>query len=137
MTSQFGISTDQAESAAGGLLGLIKGQAPGVFEDIAANVAGARELNERTDNFVLGADTDDGGGLLESLADAASSLLGGESGSAGGVLGALEGLQKSGLQLGQIDEFLEIVGKFFKDKGGSDLLKEIAEQIPALKGMLG
>ena len=132
--AKFGISTEQAESATGGLLGLIKSQASDEdANELLDGLPGARELNDRTENFELGGE-EESEGLLGKAMDAVGGLMGGK---AEGAMGALSGLQKSGLKLGDTDDFLGMLGGFIKDKMGGGILQKIIGQVPALKGLVG
>ena len=75
-----------------------------------------------------------GGGMLGGLMKAASSSLGGD---AGATLGLTGDLQNAGFSLDQLGPFGSSIGELLKDKAGGEVVDQITEKIPELKGMLG
>ena len=74
-----------------------------------------------------------GGGMLSGLMKAASSVMGGDGGSALELTGDL---QNAGLSLDQVAPFGSSVIEMLKEKAGTDVVDQIMEKTPELKGMV-
>ena len=127
--AQLGISTGEAESATGGILGFIKENADGAdVSEMLGKLPGAGDLIAKATGG------DSGGGMLGGLGDALGGMLGG---GAGQALGAAEMLSKSGLDASKIGGFLEMLMKYAQPLLGSDLLKRLAAKVPGLSELQG
>ena len=121
--SKLGIGEDQAASATGGLLDIVKQYAdPGDMSAMLDKVPGASDLLEK-------AAGGGGGGLLGALGDA----LGGDAGKA---LGAVDILQKTGLDADKLGSLADLFKQYVEPLLGSDLLKSILAKVPALSDLL-
>ncbi len=121
--SKLGIGEDQAASATGGLLDIVKQYAdPGDMSAMLDKVPGASDLLEK-------AGGGGGGGLLGALGDA----LGGDAGKA---LGAVDILQKTGLDADKLGSLADLFKQYVEPLLGSDLLKSILAKVPALSDLL-
>ncbi len=128
--SKLGIGKDTAESATGGLLGLIKEHAdPGDASEMLSKLPGSADLMPSG-----GGDSGGGGGMLGGLGDALGGALGGGAGSALGAMGALS---KTGLSADKLGGFVELFKNFALPKLGPDLLKRLLSKIPGIGGLLG
>jgi len=125
VTSQLGISEDDAKKATGGILGLIKDNADsGDFSKLMDSLQGASEMTASA-----GSGTGRGGGLLGKV----TSALGGNVGNAAGVLGILSG---SGLSADKAGSFVSLFINFAKEKAGPELIEGILDKIPELKALI-
>ena len=128
--AQLGISTGEAESATGGLLGFIKENADGAdVSEMLGKLPGAGDLMTKA----AGSSGAAGGGLLGGLGDALGGMMGG---GAEQALGAAEMLSKTGLDASKIGGFLELLLKYVQPLLGSDLLKRLAAKVPGLSELL-
>ena len=126
--AKLGISTGQAESAAGGLLGFIKEQADGAdFGELLGKLPGAGDLLAKAEG------REAGGGLLGGLGDAVGDLLGGGAEQALGMAGLVG---KLGLDADKLGGFLELFTKYVQPLLGTDLLKRLAAKIPGLGDLI-
>lgn len=129
--AQLGISTGEAESATGGILGFIKEKADGAdVSEMLGKLPGAGDLIAKA----TGGDSGGGGGMLGGLGDSLGGMLGG---GAQQALGAAEMLSKSGLDPSKIGGFLELLMKYAQPLLGGDLLKRLAAKVPGLSEVLG
>jgi hypothetical protein len=142
-TQQLGISSDQAKSATGGVLGMIKQHAPaGDFSQLLSKVPGAEQLVNQFGNQAAGGAPGGagGGGGLGGLMSMASGLLGGGKSSGGGGLGDVAGLMgmlsSNGLSADKGMNFASMLLGFLKQQGGSDLLGSVLKNVPGLSSML-
>lgn len=125
---KLGIGEDNAKSATGGIINLIKENlAAGDFAQLVEKLPGAEAL---ASSATAKGDAD-GGGMLGGLMGAASSMLGGK---AGGALDLTSILSGAGLDLSSGQSFVTMLVEFVKGKVGDDLFSKIAEHVPALKG---
>ncbi len=119
LTSQLGISGDQAEGGAGLLFKMAK-EALGVddFSQISKAVPGI-------DGLISSAPEEGGlGGALGGLASA----LGGEAGKLGGLASLAGGFKSLDLDSGMIGKFVPIILSFVQSKGG-DTVKSILQKV--------
>ncbi len=132
LTSQLGIDSSVASSATGKAMALVKEHAG---DDLFAKISGAIPgLGEAADAGAAPAEGEDGGGgLLGSLAGAASSLLGD---SAGDAVELSSSLGAAGLDTGQIAGFASTVIEFLKEKVGEELIDQVLEKVPMLKALI-
>ena len=127
--SQLGVSTDVAEKATSGILGILKGKDSGDDGDkLLAAIPGAEQLTGKSGGGALG-----GLGGLGGALGGVSSMLGG---SAGSGLGALTGLQASGLDAAKIGPFLGMFVEYAKQKASPELVAGFLKSMPAIKGLL-
>ncbi|MDF1700054.1 MAG: DUF2780 domain-containing protein [Planctomycetota bacterium] len=121
--AKLGIGEDQAAGATGGLLDLVKQYAdPGDMSEMLQKVPGAADLMGK-------GDSGGGGGLLGAL----GSALGGDTGKA---LGAVDMLQKTGLDLDKLGGLADMFKQYIEPLLGSDLLKSLLAKVPALTDLL-
>jgi hypothetical protein len=137
-TQQLGISGDQAKSATGGLLGMIKQHAPaGEFSQLLNKVPGAEQLVNQFGNQAPAASGGGGGGGLGGLMGMASGLLGGgKGGGLGDVAGLMSMLGNNGISADKGMNFASMLLGFLKQQGGSDLLSSVVKNVPGLGSLL-
>jgi len=118
LTSQLGISGDQAKGGAGLIFDLVKSQLSGdEFSQVASAVP---EVNE-----MVPAKAKSGiGGTIGKLA---SSLTGGNSG-LGSLASLAGGFTDLGLDSGMVGKFVPIVLSFLQSKGG-DTVKDLVAKV--------
>lgn len=127
--NQLGIGSDAAEKATSGILGILKGKDSGDDGDkLLAAVPGAEQFITKAGGGALG-----GLGGLGGAIGGVSSMLGG---SAGSGLGALAGLQASGLDVAKIGPFLGMFVEYAKQKAGPELVADFLKSMPAIAGLL-
>lgn len=117
LTSQLGISEDQAAGGAGMLMGLAKEKMGGDFSQISAVIPEVSGLIDQA--------PDAGGGLMGTLGGLAGGLGGGE---IGNLLSLGNGFSKLGMDAGMITRFVPVILNFVKGKAGSgamDLLSKV------------
>ena len=120
--AQLGIGTDEAASATGGILDLIKEHADSAdVSEMLSKLPGASDL--------MGTSTGGGGGLLGAL----GGMLGGDAGQA---LGAADLLAKSGLSLDKLGGLLDLLKQYVQPLLGDDLVKRLLSQIPGIGDLL-
>ena len=122
VTDRLGLDKGEAESATGGILGLLKAHGKSAdFDALKSKVPGVEEMLGK-------AKTGGGlGGLMGSL----SGMLGGKGGgaiSAAGVLGSLGG--KAG-------DFVSMLGGYLTQKAGENVVGRLFGSVPELKKLLG
>jgi hypothetical protein len=125
LTSQLGVSTNQAKGGAGLLFKLAKDQLSG---DEFAKVQGA--VGGVDDAIAAAPVESEAAGLLGGL----TSALGGGAEKAGSLASLASGFDKLGLDAGMISKFLPIVLAFVQGKGG-DAVKSILGKV--LGGLAG
>lgn len=137
-TQQLGISSDQAKSATGGVLGMIKQHAPaGDFSQLLSKVPGAEQLVNQFGNQAAQAPSGgSGGGGLGGLMSMASGLLGGKGGGLGDVAGLMSMLGNNGISADKGMNFASMLMGFLKQQGGSDLLGSVVKNVPGLGSLL-
>lgn len=119
---KLGIGETQAASATGGLLDIIKQHAdPGDMQAMLDKVPGAKDL--------IGKDGGGDGGLLGALGDV---LPGG----AGKALGAVQILQKTGLDAEKLGSLADMFKKYIEPLLGGDLFKRVMAKVPSLGDLL-
>lgn len=121
--AKLGIGQDQTERATGGLLDLVKEYAdPDDMRAMLEKIPGAESLMGKSEGG-------GGGGILGALGDA----LGGD---AGKTLGAVEMLQKTGLDFDKLGELADLFKKYIEPLLGGDLFKRLLAKIPSLGELL-
>lgn len=119
LTSQLGISNDQANGGAGLIFKLAKDTLGGAeFGQVANAVPGVEDLM---------ASAPEGGGLASKLGGLASSLTG-DAGNLGNLATLAAGFKNLDLDSGMISKFIPIVLSFVQSKGG-DTVKTILQKI--------
>lgn len=152
LSSQLGVSPDQAQGVAGGLMGLVKGAVgPEAAGQVAAAVpeAAAWEKSPAASQALgsdpmsmlsglLGGAAGAGGGGLGSLLGAAGSMVGGQAGAAmqaAGGAAALSGLlSKFGLKAEHAAIIAPIAFSFLQSKLPPELLSKVTAVLPMLSG---
>jgi hypothetical protein len=132
LMDKLGIDAETANAATGKAMALVKEHAG---DDLFSKIAGA--IPEAGEAAAAAGDQPQqsaGGGLLGSIAEMASSVLGGSAGDAMGLAGALG---SSGLKADQLAEFVSTLIEFLKDKLGDETVDQILAKVPMLKSMLG
>lgn len=152
LSSQLGVSPDQAQGLAGGLMGLVKGavgpeaagqvaaavpeaqgweQAPGVSQAAGSDPASML-------SGLLGGGGGAGGGGLGALLGSAGSLVGGQAGAAmqaAGGAAALSGLlSKFGLEARHATIIAPIAFSFLQSRLPPELLSKVTAVLPMLTG---
>jgi len=131
---QFGISAEQGKSAVGGVVDLMKHQLDDeTFSQISRKVPGLQAMLDGSKNQGTGKEggEEDSGGLLGTLASAAGSILGGKAKSVADIAAILN---KSGLSLEKLPQFLSLVSEFLKNKLGKELFAVVLSKLPDLLG---
>lgn len=132
LTSKLGIDASTANAATGKAMAMVKEHAGAdLFEKISGAIPGAGDAASAGE--AAGAESG-GGGLLGSLTGMASGLLGDK---AGDALGMAASLKSTGLQTDQLGGFASTLVEFIKDKVGDDVMQQILDKVPMLKGMIG
>ncbi len=120
---QLGIGADDAKTATGGIMSLLKDQLEkGQFDEVAAAIPGAEDLISK-----FGGESS-GGGLL----GMASSLLGGSGGAMGGAAAIAGILSKTDLDAGQLSSFGDLLINYLKENIGDLAGAKINDILPAL-----
>ena len=118
LTSQLGISEDQAEGGAGLLFKMAKDKlGDGDFSQIANAVPGV-------ENMISAAPKS--GGLAGALGGLASSF-GGDAGKLGGLASLAGGFKSLNLDSGMVTKFIPVILSFVQSKGG-DAVKGLLEK---------
>jgi len=124
VVGKFGIDESSAQQAVGMVMSLLKQEGKGdLFGKIAAAVPGAEQAADQAPN------PEESSGLMGKMAG----MLGGNTGKGAALTMALK---KTGLQTDQLSGFGELVINFLRDKAGSDVVDQIVEQVPMVKGLL-
>lgn len=118
----LGVSDGAASAGVGGLFGMLKGKLGAQFGDVAKAIPGA--------DAAAKAAPSGGGGLLGKL----GGMLGGDAGGSGAVAGMLA---KAGISADKLPGFLKSFVDFLKSKLSPDIMKSVADKVPALKGLVG
>jgi hypothetical protein len=120
-TQTLGISEATTKAATGRLLGFLDDNGPKAeVGQLLDKLPGARELMSNSAPSA-------GGGMLGSLAGAASALGGG-----GGAASLLAAIQQSGLGAGSAPQLVSMFVSYAKAKAGDDLVGRILNAVPAL-----
>ncbi len=124
--AKLGIGEDQAASATGGILDLIKDNADGGdVSEMLSKVPGASDL--------MGKASGGASGMLGAL----GGMLGGDTGkSLGGALGLADVLSKSGLDASKLGGLLEMFQEYVKPLLGNDLVKRLLAKVPGIGDLL-
>ena len=122
VTSRFGISEGQAQSATAAALNFLKEQGGQDADNLIAKIPGASSVMQSSTTGQGG-----GGGLLGGL--------GGLAGKLGGAGGALAALQASGLDMGQAKSFASMLIDYAKQKAGAEQVEQVLSKVPALKNL--
>jgi hypothetical protein len=113
LTSQLGVTTEQAEGGSGAILSYAKGQ---LSEDDYSKVT---EAMPETEDLVDSAPKKKEGGLASQLGGASSLLGGGDKGaSVTGMAGLAESFSSLGLSSDMIGQFTPVILEYAKGKGG-------------------
>ena len=129
----LGVSEGAAKSAVGSILGEVQGKADANdFSQLMANIPGAEGLIGQAAGAASGGG-DAGGGLMGGLSSVGT-MLGGGSGSALGLLGALG---SSGLSTDQLGPFVSKFIGFAKESAGQALIGKILGKVPELAKLVG
>ena len=133
LTSKLGIDASIANAATGKAMAAVKEHAgDDLFGKISGAVPGIAEAAEAAGSEPAAAE--EGGGMLGSLTGMASGLLGG---SAGDAMGLASSLSSSGLGADQMGGFASTIVEFLKAKVGDDVMDQVLDKVPMLKGLLG
>lgn len=120
-TRVVGVSDGAASAGVGGLLAVLRSKLGGQFGKIEEAIPGAEALAKATpgNSPVMG-------------------MIGSLLGKGPGTMGAVAcRLAKSGIAPGKVQSFLKVFVDFLKSKLPPDVMKSIAEKVPALKGLVG
>jgi hypothetical protein len=118
LTSQLGVSDEQAKGGAGLLLKMAKGKLGGAdFSQIAGAIPDIEKLISSAPKS---------GGIVGALGGLASSL-GGGAGKLGNIASLAGGFKKLNLDSGVIAKFIPVILSFVQSKGG-DAVKGILEK---------
>ena len=135
---RFGIDPSTARALTGGVLKLIKKEAPAEdFEAVADQVPGTEAVVAESDQPAA-----DEGGLLGGLGGGLGGGFGGVLGAAASALGGgdvaslMSLFGESGLGADQAGQFVQMLVGFLKDKVGPELVQKIVAQVPALSSLL-
>lgn len=135
LTSKLGIDASTANAATGKAMALVKQHAgDDLFAKISGAIPGAGEAAVEAEVETGDGGASAGGGLLGSLTGMASGLLGDK---AGDALGMAASLKATGLNTDQFGGFASTLVDFLRDKVGDDVMKQILDKVPMLKGLLG
>lgn len=125
--SQLGIGADDAKTATGGLLSVVKDQLSGSeFSAIESALPGAGDLISQ----FTGGESSGGGGLL----GMAKSLLGGGGGALGGAAAIAGILSKTNLDASQLGGFGDLLMNFLKENADDAIGSKLSSFLPSLLG---
>ena len=118
LTSQLGVSRDQAEGGAGAVFAHVKENLDAAdFSQVSSSLGGLDDLIGKAP-----ANEEEGGGLLGGLGGLASKLGGdGALGKLGGLASLTGVFSKLGLGADQISSFVGVIINFVKEKGGDSI----------------
>ena len=123
---QLGMKESGAKKATGGLLNLLKDNAPkGDFQELLGKLPGAQDVMKEASGGSGGL-----GGMLGSL----GGMLGGKAGSALSVAALLE---QSGLSTDKLGNFTSMFVGFLEGKAGKGLLDKVLANVPEIKKLIG
>ena len=125
VVNQLGVNEETAQSATGKALKLLKDHGGDATTKLLSALPGAEGL-------IGAADSGSGGGLGASLGGLGSALTG----KLGGTAGALAALQGSGLDAGKMGSFVKMLVDYAKQKAGVELVDQVLEKVPDVKGMI-
>ena len=115
LTSQLGVTQDQAKGGAGLLFGLAKDQLEGdQFDQVQSSVPGVGDL--------LKAAPSGGGGVLGAI----GGMLGGSGSQVAGLASLAGSVSKLGLDMDMIAKFIPIILSFVESKGGKSIRDMLA-----------
>ena len=119
LTSQLGISGDQAEGGAGAVFAHVKENLNAEdFSKVSSSLGGLEDLIGKAPAN----DEEGGGGLLGGLGGLASKLGGdGALGKLGGLASLAGVFSKLGIGADQINSFVEVIINFVREKGGDSV----------------
>ena len=119
--SKLGINEDQAKSATGGVLNMLKDQGGGQEADaLISKIPGAEDVMQST----------------ASGGESGGAMLGGLGSKLGGSGGALAALQGSGLDGGKAKSFVTMLLDYAKQKAGPEQVDQVLNKVPALKSFM-
>lgn len=132
VTEKLGMSSDDAGSATGSVLNMVKQAIPADdFTGLLSKLPGADKLVDAAGGS--SDQSDSGGGLLGGVANMASGVLGGN----GGGLDVMSSLSGLGLDPSKATSFVSMLFDFIKGKVGEDVVEGILEKVPMLKSVVG
>ena len=121
LTSQLGVSEDQAAGGAGSLFGFAKGQmAPSDFDTVTSALPEVSDL--------MGAAPKGNSGLLGS----ASSLLGGSSGGLEDAAGVASSFSDLGMSPDMVNEFVPVILDYAESAGSDQAMQLLQSAFSAL-----
>lgn len=130
VASRLNVDNATAENAVGTILSVLDHEADGTKADqLFDELPGARDLAKRYD--VMAAQPGGGGG---GLMDMLGSALGER---AGALIRGIERMKASGLTMEQIQQAASQLVAQAKTAAGPDLVNEVVDAVPGLKGHLG
>ncbi len=124
----LGVSTEQAGSAAGGLLNLV------MDKTSEADGASLLQALPGASEFISSARPQPSGGMLGGLAGAAGKMLGGKAGSA---LGVMSIFKNANLDSAQGASLTTMFFSMLTRNAGPDLVSRVLESVPELKKLMG
>lgn len=117
LTSQLGVSDEQATGGAGSILDYAKGQmAPGEFDVVSQSMP---DLGSLVGSSMLGGS----GGGTSSLMQSGSSLLGGSSGDLGGAAQLASSFSDLGMSTDMVGQFVPVILDYAKTNGSEQALQ--------------
>ena len=126
LTSNLGISEDQAKGGAGALFNMAKEKLEaGDFQQIADKVPGIGDLMSAAPSSDGG--EGGGGGLMGMLGNVASSL-GADAGGLGSLASLAGSFSKLGLDTDMLGKFVPVVLQYVQGQGG-DTVKNLLEKV--------
>jgi hypothetical protein len=125
VTDRLGIDQDQAKSAVGSVLSMLRKEGGADGGALLDKLPGASALADETESSGSGGG---GGGLLGKV----TGMLGGLGGGAGG----LAGLASSGLSGDKLKDFAKMFVDWAKEKAGDDLVNKVVSKVPGLSSIL-
>jgi hypothetical protein len=134
LTTKLGIDAETARDASSKAMALLKDN---VGDDLFAKISAA--IPGSSESAAVGAEAStagDGGkgGLLGSIADMASGVLGGSVKDAADLASSLG---DSGLSTDQIGSFVTTILEFLRDKLGDETVDQLLAKVPMLKSLVG
>lgn len=127
VSSRLGISSDQAKSAAGAFLNMVREHVdPAVFQQLSDKLPGSADLAD-----AAAAEEKPAGGLGGLLGTIAEKV-----GLTGPLGGLIHSFSQSGMDIDQAKGFVSTALEYIQKYGGSDLLDKILDKIPGLSALI-